>query len=104
MRLQEDEQEILEAVLNLAQITADSQLDDDAKEDAQTVIEALADLFEIPRTRVTVDEQENSDGTITLTITQSTDDVQKKPHLTVISNDQPHANNNDEPGDDDTRH
>ena len=110
MRLTEEQQDLLESVLNLASITADAQIDDDAKEDAYEVIEALADLFEIPRTRVTVDETENADGSLTFTVSSITED-RPKSHLKLVA-DNPQDNDNtppselnaQEPTDDDTRH
>lgn len=93
-KLTDDDRELVEAVLNLAQITADAQLDDDVREDTQSLIIAMADLFGIQKTSVTVTETDNPDGSYTLRVVETLE--KPKPKLTVVA-DNSADNNNREP-------
>ena len=75
--------------MNLAEMAADIQIDEDAKQDARTVIERLAELTGIPAYEVHIQETHNDDGSTDIHI--ETHEINthnhKKPNLTVISND-----------------
>ena len=75
--------------MNLAEMAADIQIDESAKEDARTVIQKLAELAGIPAYEVHIEETHNDDGTVDVHI--ATHEIGKdnhtKPNLTLISND-----------------
>ncbi len=73
--------------MNLAEMAADVQIDEDAKEDARTVINRLAELCGIPAYEVHIEETHNEDGTMDVHIATLEVTHNKKPVLTVISND-----------------
>ena len=73
--------------MNLAEMAADIQIDDDAKEDARTVIQKLAELAGIPAYEVHIEETHNSDGSTDIHIETVKVKQDVKPKLTVISND-----------------
>ena len=75
--------------MNLAEMAADIQIDDDAKEDARTVIERLAELTGIPAYEVHIEETHNDDGTVDVHIAthEKSTHSHTRPNLTVISND-----------------
>jgi hypothetical protein len=73
--------------MNLAEMAADVQIDEDAKEDARTVINRLAELCGIPAYEVHIEETHNEDGTMDVHIATLEVTPSKKPVLTVISND-----------------
>ena len=83
IELTEENENIITAVLNLAQITADAQIDDLAKQDAYDIIEALADLCDIPKTTVKIEETHNDDGSVDVHIEAQPEPT--KPTLTLIS-------------------
>ena len=75
--------------MNLAEMAADIQIDEDAKEDARTVIQKLAELTGIPAYEVHIQETHNDDGSTDIHIEthEINTNNHKKPNLTVISND-----------------
>ena len=81
--------DIITVVMNLAEMAADIQIDDDAKDDARTVIQKLAELTGIPAYEVHIEETHNDDGTVDVHIAthEVSTNTHKKPNLTVISND-----------------
>ena len=75
----------MSAVLNMAEMTADNQMDDDAREDARELIMAVAELFDIPTHRFEIEE---SDQDHTIVVKLHID--KPKPTLTLVSdNDNP---------------
>ena len=90
--IDEETRELVEALIHLAQIAAQAQIDEDAQDDAYSLMNAVADTFGIERHEVTIDETEHEDGSLTLHI--RTDEVKPKPTLTVISNDNLNTNDN----------
>jgi len=75
--------------MNLAEMAADIQIDEDAKADARTVIERLAELTGIPAYEVHIQETHNDDGSTDIHIETHEINTHNhtKPNLTVISND-----------------
>ena len=73
--------------MNLAEMAADIQIDEDAKEDARTVIQELARLAGIPAYEVHIEETHNDDGSVDVHIATLEVKTESKPKLTVISND-----------------
>lgn len=94
--LESDDQETVEALLNLATLAAGVQIDEESKEDAYALIDAVADMFRVEKTRVIIDEYDEEDGSVTLNI--RTEHEETKPHLTLVK-DTPNANDNDEKSD-----
>lgn len=71
----------MSAVLNMAEMTADNQMDDDARADARELIMAVAELFDIPTYKFEY-EQTEEDHSIVVKI-----NIDKpKPKLTLVSN------------------
>lgn len=85
----------MSAVLNLAEMTADNQMDDEAREDARELIMAAAELFDIPTHRFEL-ETHTSDDDNTIVIRIHTD---PKPRLTLVSDNTPTSNDNDNSND-----
>lgn len=85
----------MSAVLNLAEMTADNQMDDEAREDARELIMAAAELFDIPTHRFEL-ETHTSDDDNTIVIRIHTD---SKPKLTLVSDNTPTSNDNDNSND-----
>ena len=85
----------MSAVLNLAEMTADNQMDDEAREDARELIMATAELFDIPTHRFEL-ETHTSDDDNTIVIRIHTD---SKPKLTLVSDNTPNSNDNDNSND-----
>ena len=85
----------MSAVLNLAEMTADNQMDDDARADARELILAVADLFDIPTHRFEIEECEQ-DHSIVIKIHSDND---SKPKLTLVSNNATLDNDNDNSND-----
>ena len=82
--LDPDTQEELETVLNWAQELIDLQKDDDTAEEMIATLLTLADKFGVQRSVVHVEEDYNeTTGVATLTI--RTEAEEKKPKLTVVS-------------------
>ena len=73
--------------MNLAEMAADIQIDEDAKADARTVIQKLAELAGIPAYEVHIEETHNDDGSVDVHIAAHEVKHDSKPKLTVISND-----------------
>ena len=73
--------------MNLAEMAADIQIDEDAKDDARTVINKLAELCGIPAYEVHIEETHNDDGTVDVHIATHKIKTESKPKLTVITND-----------------
>ena len=87
LELTEENTDIITVVMNLAEMAADIQIDDDAKADARTVIQKLAELVGIPSYEVHIEETHNDDGSTDIHIETKEVTHNKKPKLTVISND-----------------
>ena len=82
----------MSAVLNLAEMTADNQMDDDSREDARELIMAVAELFDIPTHRFEL-ETHTSDDDNTIVIRIHTD---PKPRLTLVSDNTPNTHNDND--------
>ena len=82
----------MSAVLNLAEMTADNQMDDEAREDARELIMATAELFDIPTHRFEIEEC-TQDHSIVIKIHTEVDD---KPKLTLVSDNTPNTNNDND--------
>ena len=85
MALTEETLDTITAVLNLAELAADIQIDEDSQQEARTVIQALAELVGIPAYEVHIQETHNDDGSTDIHI--ETVEKRAKPKLTVIHND-----------------
>ena len=68
-------------------MAADIQIDEDAQQEARTVIHALAELVGIPSYEVHIEETHNDDGSTDIHIETVEVTHNKKPKLTVIHND-----------------
>ena len=73
--------------MNLAEMAADIQIDEDAQQEARTVIQELARLAGIPAYEVHIEETHNDDGSTDIHIQTKEVKQDVKPKLTVISND-----------------
>ena len=73
-------------------MTADNQMDDDARADARELILAVADLFDIPTHRFEIEECEQ-DHSIVIKIHSDND---SKPKLTLVSDNTPNTNNDND--------
>ena len=87
LELTEETVDIITVVMNLAEMAADCQIDEDAKDDARTVIQKLAELVGIPSYEVHIEETHNDDGSTDIHIETKAVTHNKRPKLTVISND-----------------
>ena len=87
LELTEETVDTITLVMNLAEMAADIQIDTDAKADARTVIQKLAELVGIPSYEVHIEETHNDDGTVDVHIETVEVKQDSKPKLTVISND-----------------
>jgi len=79
----------------MAEMTADNQMDDDARADARELIMAVAELFDIPTHRFEITECEQ-DHSIVVKIKT---DNESKPKLTLVSNNDTNHNDNDNSND-----
>lgn len=66
----------------MAEMTADNQMDDDARADARELIMAVAELFDIPTYKFEY-EQTEEDHSIVVRIHK---EIEYKPKLTLVSN------------------
>lgn len=82
----------MSSVLNMAEMTADNQMDDDARADARELIMAVADLFDIPTHRFEIEEC-SQDHSIVVRIHK---DIEAKPKLTLVSNNDLNDNDNND--------
>jgi len=80
------------AVLNLAEMTADNQMNDEAREDARELIMAVAELFDIPSHRFEITECEQDHSIVIKIHTE----VDSKPKLTLVSDNTHNDNDNSE--------
>ena len=83
--LDEPTLDLISAVLSLAELAADAQINDEDRRDAQTLITSLAELCGYPAYDVEVKETHNEDGSVDVHI--ATHEVKPKPTLTVYTND-----------------
>ena len=81
--IDDDNQELLESCMNLAQRVIDLQEDDETAESMQYELEELADRFGIQRARVITTETARDDGTIDINIRLESDEPER-PKFTVI--------------------
>lgn len=77
--------DLISAVLSLAELAADAQLNAEDRADAHTLINSLAELCGYPAYDVEVQETHNEDGSVDVHI--STHEIKPKPTLTVYTND-----------------
>lgn len=87
LELTEENMDTITAVLDLAELAADIQIDEDAQQEARTVIQQLAELVGIPSYEVHIEETHNDDGSTDIHIETREVTHNKKPKLTVITND-----------------
>ena len=83
--LDEPTLDLVSAVLGLAELAADAQMNAEDRADAHTLINSLAELCGYPAYDVSVEETHNEDGSIDVHI--ATHEVKPKPTLTVYTND-----------------
>ena len=81
--LDDDTQELVESMMNLAQTVIDLQQDQETGDSMQYELEELADRFNIHRARVITTETARDDGTIDINIRLEPDEPER-PKLTVI--------------------
>ena len=81
--LDDDTQELVESMMNLAQSIIDLQQDQETADTMQYELEELADRFNIQRARVVTTETANDDGTIDINIRLEPEE-QERPKFTVI--------------------
>lgn len=81
-------------MLNLAEMTADNQINELDRDDSRALIEEVAQLFDIANTQIEVEESTNAEGDIVVTIKSHYN--APKPKLTLVSNnDMTLSNDND---------
>lgn len=81
-------------MLNLAEMTADNQINELDRDDSRALIEEVAQLFDIANTQIEVEESTNDEGDIVVTIKSHYN--APKPKLTLVSNnDMTLSNDND---------
>lgn len=87
--LTDEDRELVESVLAMAQRVVDLQYDADIEQELQNLLLDMADLFQIETHEMYIKEHE--DGTITVTVKDEEleEPAVRKPKLTVISNDRP---------------
>ena len=73
------------SVLNLAEMTADNQINEEDRADARELIGRVAELLGIPYQGLEFEEDVNDDGDIVVTIRRDEPKPQK-PKLTLVSN------------------
>ena len=71
-------------MLNLAEMTADNQINELDRDDSRALIEEVAQLFDIANTQIEVEESTNAEGDIVVTIKSHYN--APKPRLTLVSN------------------
>lgn len=81
--IDDDTQELLESMMNLAQTVIDLQHDQETGDTMQYELEELADRFGIQRARVVTTETARDDGTIDINIRLEPEEL-PRPKLTVI--------------------
>ena len=83
--LKEEESNLVASVLNLAEMTADNQINEEDRADARELIGRVAELLGIPYQGLEFEEDVNDDGDIVVTIRRDEPKPQK-PKLTLVSN------------------
>ena len=81
-------------MLNLAEMTADSQLNEDDRTDARDMIQEVAELFNIANTQVDFEETVKDNGDVVVTIKSHYN--QARPKLTVVSDNTPVGSNDND--------
>ena len=89
-----EQENLLAAVLNLAEMTADVQINEDDRDDARDLIQSVAELFNIANTQISHEETVNDDGDIVVTIKSHYN--APKPKLTVVSDNTPKGSNDND--------
>jgi hypothetical protein len=87
LELTQETLDLMAAVCNLAEMTADCQIDEDAREEARTLIEELGRRVGLPMTRLELEETELEDGSLSVIIRNHEIAHDVRPKLTVITND-----------------
>ena len=94
LELTQEQKDLVAAVLNLAEMTADNQINELDRDDSRALIEEVAQLFDIANTQIEVEESTNAEGDIVVTIKSHYN--APKPKLTLVSNnDMTLSNDND---------
>ena len=81
-------------MLNLAEMTADNQINELDRDDSRALIEEVAQLFDIANTQIEVEESTNAEGDIVVTIKSHYN--APKPKLTVVSDNTPVGSNDND--------
>ena len=81
-------------MLNLAEMTADSQLNEQDRDDARDMIQEVAELFNIANTQVDFEETVKDNGDVVVTIKSHLN--QARPKLTVVSDNTPVGSNDND--------
>lgn len=81
-------------MLNLAEMTADSQLNEQDRDDARDMIQEVAELFNIANTQFETEELVKDNGDIVVTIKSHYNYA--RPKLTVVSDNTPKGSNDND--------
>jgi len=81
-------------VLNLAEMTADVQINEDDRDDARDLIQSVAELFNIANTQIETEEDYKDNGDVVVTIKSHYN--APKPKLTVVSDNTPVGSNDND--------
>ena len=84
-------------MLNLAEMTADNQINELDRDDSRALIEEVAQLFDIANTQIEVEESTNDEGDIVVTIKSHYN--APKPKLTLVSNNDMNLSNDNDNND-----
>ena len=94
IELSKEQENLLAAVLNLAEMTADVQINEEDRTDARDLIQSVAELFNIANTQIEHEETTNDEGDIVVTIKSHYN--APKPKLTVVSDNTPVGSNDND--------
>ena len=81
-------------MLNLAEMTADSQLNEDDRDDARDMIQEVAELFNIANSQIDFEETVKDNGDVVVTIKSHYNTP--KPKLTIVSDNTPVGSNDND--------
>ena len=81
-------------MLNLAEMTADVQINEDDRDDARDLIQSVAELFNIANTQFETEEDYKDNGDVVVTIKSHYNAA--RPKLTVVSDNTPKGSNDND--------